>query len=552
MSDQAQNRVLDIEKEIDSLYLNQALHKRGNRSLAAWHLMLVHEEILRLPILKPSPKNLSVDRVHHRIEHAKGALQYALQWISSLPESALNEKKPLEQIVYGEAWEMMNLADSYYGVVGPFTLFNRRDATAKILDDSTVHFERDEREIFFDILDNISQSVESPALEMYKKLPILFLNEFDAITKTARQAGADKVVYQVTHKELRPIVRYIDKAHQSSTHVTEEWDIAGISAGEIRKVFAALRVLTMVHTLAVGIAVRRFAIRGAAQSSALLTYSRESWIAIISKNSEVAPEAVAQIIDFCTYDWSLAKRDISLQPFVRIWKGSLTVCPYLIVGSDLERNFRTLMARTRKTEYDKISKVFEERMVERCAALAEKFSLRFRSGVRIPGRKDLPDIDAVFASEQESCLFLCQLKAVIPPSEPSEIKERAKRELEGLDQVGLLKKFDSENPGAIAKTCFSEMELPRFVLHLVIMQGYVGSAQCIDHNVPVVELTMFENEMERLQSLKAVLDYFSAWRHLPKEGVDFERRDLEITIGDYRVIWGAYSLAMAPRGEGSK
>jgi hypothetical protein len=277
-------------------------------------------------------------------------------------------------------------------------------------------------------------------------------------------------------------------------------------------------------------------------ASSLLTKPRDDWSRFIAKCSGVSLGRVRSLIDMLTYDRTIKKRDISLQPFLNLSDDFLTICPFLVYNSNLERNFLALISKKFKSDYDEKSYIFEKKMIERCSQIAKAADWKFASNRPIIGKKSMPDIDAAFYDLTSKCLLLCQLKAVIPPSEPAEVIERSEREREGIEQSILIKKLAEQSPELIWQSCFSNMKYqsPK-IFHAVILQGSFGSINSLDAEIPSLELDHFDEIAKNCDSLVGLCEYIYTFSYLPKIDLDYMLTDSVIDFGKYRIIWDGFT-----------
>jgi hypothetical protein len=539
-----EEKIRNIEQKIDNAYKNYNLYQLKNRPLAQWYLLLMHEESIRLPIIDKLNKKRPLDwfEIICSIEDAKGALQFALRWIDELPNNNFRIPEEIDWDLYGYAQDFFFLAQNYYRVIGPFTLYSRGLATATFIDENTIRFARDPRESVFDVLGLIKTQDPMRSLVRRDRIPKKIEEELERVLMSAKPHGSQSIAYKVNYKNLAPSIGYWFNEMTKATYLPDDWSIKGVSAVELRRFFASIKSFCLVHLRCTSRLDLLAQVEAVAAASALLTKRSDDWIRFMARCSGISYEKVQTIIDVLTYDRNMEKRDISLQPFVKIVDDNLTICPYLIYNGNLERNFLALIAKKFKSEYDRQSYVFEERMIDRCANIAEKRKWAFSSNHKIIGTKSLADIDAAFYDSSSRCVLICQLKAVIPPSEPSEVLERAEREREGIGQAKLIKEFAEQSPELLWQSCFDNLDYPLpKIFHAVLLQGSFGSSHSLINGIPSLELEHFNEMVEKYDPLLKLCEHISSFSYLPKREVDYDILDSVIEFEKNKIIWEGFS-----------
>ena len=536
--------IRNIEQKIDNAYKNYKLYQLQNRPLAQWYLLLMHEESIRLPIIDKLNKGKPLDwfEIICSIEAAKGALQFALKWIDELPNGKFRMPREIDWDLYGYAQDFFFLAQNYYRVIGPFTLYSRGLASAIAENATTIRFERDPQESAFDVLGLIKMQDPVRTLVRRDKIPQKIEEELELVLMSAKPLDYHNITYKVNHKNLAPAISYWFNEMSKDTYLPDEWSIRGVSAIELRRFFASIRSLCMIHLRCTSRLDILSHVEAAAPASALLSKRSDDWMRFITRCAGISAEKVKSIIDILTYDRNMVKRDISLQPFVKIADENLTICPYLVYNSNLERNFLSLVAKKFKTEYDNQSYLFEEIMISRCANIAERAKLIFSCKRKIIGSQSLPDIDAAFYDSSSNCLLVCQLKAVIPPSEPAEVLERAEREHEGIEQAKVIKKIGEQSPELLWKSCFDELDyLSPKIFCAVLLKGSFGSSHSLNNNIPSLELEHFAEMVDKYDLLINLCEHISSFSYLPKEGIDYDKVDSIIEFEENKIICEGFS-----------
>ena len=539
-------RVREIERHIDDAYRDQTLLKSTNRPAAQWYLLLQHEECIRVPLLF-RPHEIDETEIEGRIEHSKGALQYALRWTDSLPESRFKPPSAIDWDTYRQANELFMLGMDYHGVIAPFVFYSRGLAHAQIEGPHTVRFSRDERDIVFDALDQMIKRTLAPRQTENCVPPSGAVREMETVFGTAKSNNGSTITYKATHKNYRPFVDHFADRIASSSRLGADWSLLGIWAKELRRFLATLKAICHIHHNCVANAARRLELQGGAPASAVFVRSEAEWVKILTRASSLPEDAVARMVDMCRYDREELKRDVSLSPLFPLNQRIFALCPLLVEFGDLERNFLALAARRFKKDFDLASDTFELRMIGICRELAARNGFRFASRSQVSVDSQRTDVDVAFFEADTNCLLLAQLKSVTPPSEPAEILERGEREGEALRQAAVVRELVRKSPETIWTACYPDLTFPSpEVFHCVLLQSSVGSPRCLDAGIPSLDLAHFERLCEEFGTLKDLCEHVSAFGHLPERGTDFEVREVQLSFGPYTIVWEGFELPGEP------
>lgn len=535
-------KIKEIEKEIDTYYKTKKIYKLDNRPLAQWYLLLMHEELIRIPIIFPRT-DFNWEELIARIEKAKGSLEWVLRWTDELPDKEFRIPKIINEKQYEYAQDLFLTGINYYGIIAPFTLWHRNIATATFINDNTIRFKRSRKEVAFDVFGIIDrQDPNKNPLEFNVIYSSEIGKQFQIIYETAKPINKVGLRYKVHHKNLKPLIEHFERKLIKTSNVTEDWEILGIGINDIRRFFASLLSLCQVHIALMLHMSKVFKINDGARVSALITRDKDEWAIMLAKYSNVSNEIIGRLIEILTYDREFTKRDISLQPFFPVTSGLLTICPHLILFSDLERNFRALLARKYTNEYDLNSHVFQEKMLSQCEILAKNKKISFKKNKIIAEEPSLPDIDSIFFDKKTNCLLVCELKAVIPPSEPSEVIERNNREYEGIEQIKKIKEFSQKNPIKFLESIFENVLSPTPDIYFaVLLQGSYGSGKSIEERIPTIELTYFSKLMDEINDFKEICEYINSFSYLPREEIDYDVTEETLKFGKYKILWESFT-----------
>ncbi|MFA5159927.1 MAG: hypothetical protein WC484_05415 [Candidatus Omnitrophota bacterium] len=540
--------IRSIEKAIDFFHQNLNLHRIKNRSLARWYLLLMHEEMIRIPPLLRAQKDSDWSEHIGPIEYAKGGLKYALHWTDDLLEDDFKIPQIIDQTLYEDAKDFLDCSINYYGIIAPFVLFGKGLARAELVNPTTLKFMRDETDASFETLEHIFRnSPDSPfvksAMVPFKQEIDKAFNDLENLFNNAAPDGPEGVKYHCTHKDIKPLMLVLEQQMLSTSHLGDEWSLCGIKKQHIIKSFAFLKARVLIHLSCINRAAGVYGITGMGSVSSLLVLEKEGLNRLMAKTTGIDLDIVKKFTSIMVYDENLKQKDIALQPLLPISNERILLAPNLIAMNNMERNFLALTAKLFKSEYDNASHHFELKMINQCENIANRYNLKFSAKKKIRSNNQLPDIDVAFYEKSSNVLLLCECKVIIAPSEPSEIIERNKRELEGCEQANEIKKYSKTNAELIWQSCFpsNEYPTPKFYF-VVLLNGHFGSKHSIDAAIPAIELDFFSALLDKFKTLNKVAEYLVSFEYLPKKGKDFEIVETKLTFGKYTIIWQANQL----------
>ncbi|MFL9910438.1 hypothetical protein [Paraburkholderia sp. RL17-337-BIB-A] len=133
--------------------------------------------------------------------------------------------------------------------------------------------------------------------------------------------------------------------------------------------------------------------------------------------------------------------DPALQPIVPLGAKMLAIPCIHFLSSHAERNVLSLMARTETVQFNSQSSLFEKGVVGRLAATASVpancamlVNRTFRGG----GKEE--EIDVLLIDEVSHHILVCELRRILPPADPKEVRSRKSECLKKVRQLRRKKK----------------------------------------------------------------------------------------------------------------
>jgi hypothetical protein len=246
---------------------------------------------------------------------------------------------------------------------------------------------------------------------------------------------------------------------------------------------------------------------------------------------------IREITRALTYaECGIRQPDPALQPLIPLGSESLAICPALFMGINAERNFLVLINRLpdEKEAYSRLSTERESLLRERIVAQLIDLPLRCWTG-SMPGRSDLPDLDLAIVDDASHRVLILELKAFMQPAEAREVLEKSQEIKRGIGQVRKLREAFQANPEMIfsALKIGSEYRL----CYAVATENFIGTPTVQDSSVPVVHAFHIADRLRAGITLPAICDWLESREYLPVEGTHYEVKDVEGTVGKWKIKW---------------
>jgi hypothetical protein len=149
--------------------------------------------------------------------------------------------------------------------------------------------------------------------------------------------------------------------------------------------------------------------------------------------------------------------------------------------------------------------------------------------VAIDGEEE--EIDAIFISELERRIVICELRWMLGPGDPREVQNRKKVCLEKVTQLKRKVGLASKRPDVLAATIFGLKPAATdwVVDGVVLIAGFAGT-RSPDPHFPIMPVRFFELALNQVSSLAALTEWCQGLSWLPKEGRHFTVIEQEISL----------------------
>lgn len=319
-----------------------------------------------------------------------------------------------------------------------------------------------------------------------------------------------------------------------------DWDLGDFTLADFEKVNNAIRAVVYGWLYATDLA-------HSADDSYVrdipFKLKRVELISAIKDVTGLTKRVVTDIVSLLTYARDAACRsDPALQPLLAISNDEFLLSSTLVLGGSPERNLIALL-NTRpadRARYDRLKNQKEALMRTRLEERRPSYCESWHG--RIPGRKDLPDVDYALFDERTKTLLVAELKWFVAPDEPRELSERSEDIGKGVRQCKLLLDAFEYDPFLI-----HDLGRVSDVTCIVVSANSIGMSFVQDAAVPVINEDHLLEELACADSLAEVVSWLRDRHYLPQEGVDYVSVDPIIPFFAWDLEW--YGFAPLASGD---
>jgi len=533
-------KIREIENKIDNYFLSHNLMQLPC-SIAIQYLLIIYEEANRPPFLTGANILANQTELVALLENNKSALTQSINWASDSTQAVLEEIIiEVDENTCTKAGDFFFLALSYNRAASAYTMWSRGVAKATLVNTNTVRFEYSGEEERYDVLATRlhTENVENFFAKDNCFDNIHMINARTIIENSIEQTSPYSINYSTSGANYEEIIKFALEMVRSQTVPPTNWRFCDLTTECFERFWSALISICMLHQFALFHAATKMKMKGGAVASTIIVHKMGNWVRQLSRWTGLSNQIVLQILKYHTYSTMHKKPDIAITPFISITKRHLTLAPTLITSSNLGRNLLKHLANNNSNEYDNNSFVFEDNMISKFSNSIKGKYFKIYPKFRIPDNKELPDIDICLLDERNQQVMLCEFKWTIPAAEPYEILEKREKEAKALEQLDLLKEYFYDNPTKISEISkYDGKVLYKNMFFVGVLENCVGTAYMFNKDIPIIEYSIFYKLLCENESLEQLFKCIGERKFLPKKDVDFESKDIDLEIGDYKIIW---------------
>ncbi|MFH1560232.1 MAG: hypothetical protein ABID84_02315 [Chloroflexota bacterium] len=315
-----------------------------------------------------------------------------------------------------------------------------------------------------------------------------------------------------------------------------DWQLPHFTIGQFGRVARILYVLATLHFIARMTAATSGCV-GLGIARGLLVTDHSELIRRLCRYSGLTQDVVAAIVGDLTYGArGQSNPDPALQPIVPLSSSTLAMAPNLLMNSSLERNLLVLQNRLLdgREVYASLSQHKESLSRENIIEALSPMGFRFWHG-DVPLWGGASEIDLVIISDAERQCLLLELKSFIAPAEPREIRDRSSDIRIGIEQIQKRVKMARVHPRSL-QTILSIDDRYRLTW-AVASDTSIGAGYVQSNDVPVIKTSHLIAKLRQNPVLATCCDWLESRDYLPKEGVHYQKVEMEVMAGGWTLEW---------------
>jgi hypothetical protein len=310
-----------------------------------------------------------------------------------------------------------------------------------------------------------------------------------------------------------------------------QWTFAWGGESETTLMTNALALRCIYHVLAVHFGAGENGLRGGGLSNILLVLSHGQLIDDLRLMTSLSESKIRAFCNFLTWGFRTATPDPALQPLIPLGPATFAVPCLHLLSSDQERNLLSLLARTDPGDFNAQSGLFEGDMVTALLACSPPGDSVLRANIKAVVGGVEEEIDLVILSEREGRMIICELRWMLSPGDPREVRNRKKVCLEKVAQLRRKVAHVSKQPHAVAAAISGREPVMKewSVDGVVVIEGFAGT-RSPDPRYPIIPARLFKVALNQTLSLSAVAQWCAGLSWLPKEGDHFKVVEQEFPL----------------------
>lgn len=516
-----------VEAAFDREYEELAI-PHPNRHLAAWYLLTVCEDYER-NMFAGLFGEIHLANLEYETDRLKYSLKFCLKRIfkEASDQSTCAVPQRITPLLYKRAGKLL-IGGKEYAVahqlccaarVGTVTFVEREPCVIETIIDELEH---DKQYAALELIGHREIGIVDPSALFYAWLnrPELQPPCLQVIAESVRLKG--RLIEYEYDQYLAELLA--QSMQQQPFLIPEAWQFPWGGRFETTLLINALCVRCLYHLVAIHFGASRLTLVGGGEANICLVLSSDRLEHELELMSSLKPQVIRAFINYLTYGQGAITPDPALQPLIPLGSNMLGIPCIHFLSSNHERNLLSLQARVQKKQFDTLSKLFEQQMVSRIAASLTPKWLHLHHNIRPLGHSG-EEIDMLIADPASQTLLVCEMKWMLQPGDPGEVKNRKADCRKKIDQLARKIVWASVNIESILSRTFNarvpyDPQQPWAVQGVVVIETYGGTRS---HNplLPIMTAEVFERGMLGSSTLAAFAAWSQQLKWLPQEDVHF-------------------------------
>lgn len=523
-----------IENKVDVEHKKYSLFKKS-RDYVILNLLRVFEDFIRLggmaTMLSSTSSNVFIN---------SGAdwLDMAMKWAYECCESnePLNDLSVDSDIYMMIAEKISADASKYRGICDAFCLYSRNKQNVKMSKKGKrIEFQytksHDGKYEAYDFIRNDKE--KNNHLNNGGQFSIMMkLEKLRPIIKSDLYVCEDEVSYKLTDEKWSLVSSVVSEIMSIKSELPDDWQFEKFTLGDLKKLWHVFLCLAFIHNLS----CMSSNAAGAGIKSSIMLKKYDEIEKIVLERSDLSAAKVKSMIDFLTYNSHLINGDVIWQPLILLNSNDYAISPSLIMTSNFERNFISLINKVDQKSYSRLSSGKETIMMKEISEKLKKYSsLKIEFSVKLP--EGLPDIDMLIFDEKSKCVALCEMKWLIETDSIQEVCARDEDIKKGIKQAEDINEYFMSERKTIIERTFKTVECEiETVCSCVITRNNVGTSLNLDSIGVINENTFIELFECNSGDLSKVINHINEREYLPKIGKDYNVKKQKIRYAGFEFI----------------
>ena len=321
----------------------------------------------------------------------------------------------------------------------------------------------------------------------------------------------------------------------------DSWTLGPYSIGDFRSIWIQLNKLSLLHMFAFIRSYQRYGDYDAGYNDSIFSIRKSALINYINKHTGRSEAMITEIIRDLTYDYKLPHMDILYQPLIEMFDNVIFISPNLIIGSLIDRNFQALLTKLphRKTEYDRLKNLKEDKMIKDLAPHLQKFGFLFKPKIKLKENKKLiTDVDLLIWDDTSRNFLLIQLKWFYGPDSTQEVYNHDEQFNEGIKKTKIcIEYLDSNIEKVIAMAKIPQTKERCYIYGIILSKMGTPSPFIEDPDFPVIEEMDFIGLLEKCKgSISSLYNATVSFFESKKRIIGIKESSSELIVGDYTLV----------------
>jgi hypothetical protein len=521
-----------IERDLDANYHEVPL-AHPNRTTAIWYLLTVLEDGFRGLFALTQAEDAAV--IEYQLDCQKYSVRFALDRIRRESTDLSNAPVPARVVprLYLATAALLQAGVEFRGAnqlcsaahAGTVRFVECEDAIEAVDDGDHHDMRYTSLELLghqpLDVVDHTAFLYAWTQLEQLRP-PVVY-----AIARSTTIAD-QKVVYKY---ELKLAVELSKELQQAPSMIPVGWRFPWGGRSETTLLVNALCVRCVYHWIAVHFGAGLHRLRGGGEASLIHITSMSRLVDDMDAMCSLGEARIRRFVEYLTYGFAAKSPDPALQPLVKLTEGMVAVPCVLYLSSNYERNLLGLQARIDPGAFDRMSQLFEADMVRDLLVAIRPRWPQVKANVIVRDGGTFEEIDLLIADPQSRTLIACELRWMLQPGDPRDVRNRKTACKEKVRQ--LARKLEWLQPRlqlALDTLGISTTDLDRWNVEGVVVIKTFGGTLSPLVNIPVLTMAVFLQGIEHARSMKHFAEWSQSLRWLPQESLHFKQTSQTVAL----------------------